>query len=303
MPLDQLAASLENDPVRVHTAASIIPPNNLRLPDAITIKHGPTRLLSRFVLEGDMAARRAGLRLRLRHDFDELVYLNRQHVSQGNWFRLVDSYNPNYTELGPENAFWIAGEDEHGEIAATWAARVFSWPEATLAERAGDMFYGRATDQSCIVTAPAAKLITGVVLCGGAAWVRPDFRGRQLSQLVPRIGKAYAFGRWPTDWSICYVSRILVEKGVAAGYGQKNFSYSIFYPKSPWGDLEVVLAYTTADDSYADLANFMETDLSSSGGRPAGIPAAGASAVPRILEHMVTNTSSDGVRHGSIRRS
>ena len=56
--------------------ASIVPENNLRLPDALTIKHGPARLLSRFVLEGDKAARRMGLKLRLRHDFDELVYLN-----------------------------------------------------------------------------------------------------------------------------------------------------------------------------------------------------------------------------------
>jgi len=297
MPLDHPTTLSEIDlTARMQPIPNIVPENNLRLPDAITIKHGPTRLLSRFVLEGDKAARRAGLRLRLRHDFDELVYLNRQHVSQGNWFRLVDSYNPNYTDLTPENAFWIAGEDENGEIAATWAARVFDWPDASLAERAGDMFYGRETDAPCVVTAPAASLITGVVLCGGAAWVRPDFRGRQLSQLVPRIGKAYAFGRWPTDWSICYVSRILVEKGVAAGYGQKNFSYSIFYPKSPWGDLEVVLAYTTAADSYADLANFMESELTSE-------RSGSASPVPRILEHIVTNTSSDGVLHGSNSRS
>ena len=34
---------------------NIVPDNNLRLPDALTIKHGPTRLLSTFVLEGDKA--------------------------------------------------------------------------------------------------------------------------------------------------------------------------------------------------------------------------------------------------------
>jgi hypothetical protein len=221
--------------------------------------------------------------------------LNKQHVSQGNWFRLVDSYNPEYTQIGPDNAFWIAGEDDAGEIAVTWAARVFTWPDTTLAEKAGEMFYGRETDRSCIVTAPAAKMITGVVLCGGAAWVRPDLRGHRLSQLVPRIGKAYAFGRWPTDWSICYVSRMLIDKGVAAGYGQKNFSYSIFYPSSPWGDLEVVLAYTSAEDSYADLAKFLETELSTGrDGIIGGLPLSAA-----ILEQRVTKTSSDDVFHGN----
>jgi hypothetical protein len=31
---------------------NIVPENNLRLPDALTIKYGPAPLLARFVLEG-----------------------------------------------------------------------------------------------------------------------------------------------------------------------------------------------------------------------------------------------------------
>ena len=46
---------------------NIVPENNLRLPDALTVKYGPAPLLSRFVLEGDKAAREKGVRLRLRH--------------------------------------------------------------------------------------------------------------------------------------------------------------------------------------------------------------------------------------------
>jgi hypothetical protein len=66
---------------------NIVPENNLRLLDALIVKHGPTRLLSRFVLEGDKAARQMGLRLRLRHDFGELLYLNEREVAHGNWFK------------------------------------------------------------------------------------------------------------------------------------------------------------------------------------------------------------------------
>src|SRR5262244_4324875 len=72
------------------TYPNIVPENNLRLPDALTIKHGPAPLLSRFVLEGDKAARRMGLRLRLRYDFGELLYLNQREVAHGNWFKLVN---------------------------------------------------------------------------------------------------------------------------------------------------------------------------------------------------------------------
>jgi hypothetical protein len=270
---------------------NIVPPNNLRLPDALTIKHGPTPLLARFVLEGDKAARDVGLHLRLRHDFDELAYLNRQNVPRGNWFRLVNAFNPEYADLSPANSFWISGEDDGGDVVTSWAARVYYWPDTNLEEQARVFFYERDEGQPCIVTAPAAKMITGVVLSGGAAWVRPDYRGRQLSQLVPRIGKAYAYSRWPVDWSICYVSRILIEKGVGAGYGQKNFSYSIFYPGSPWGELEVVLAYTAIADAYDDLADFMATTLLGGG--------VAAAAVSTTVDHPVTKTSLEEVFHGS----
>src|SRR5579864_7724998 len=120
---------------------SIIPENNLRLPDALTVKHGPARLLSRFVLEGDKAARGMGLKLRLRHDFDELLYVNKEYTQRGLWYRLPNTFSTEYADLSPENAYWISGEDEHGEIVATQAGRVFYWPDTTLADEAPRLFY------------------------------------------------------------------------------------------------------------------------------------------------------------------
>jgi hypothetical protein len=284
MPLDFMNTVPQN----------IIPENNLRLPDALTIKHGPARLLSRFVLEGDKAARRMGLRLRLRHDFDELLFLNRYQAARGNWYKLPLTFDPECAGMTPENAFWISGEDDHGEIAVTWAGRIYDWPNTRLADEARTVFYGKDEGQPCIVTAPAAAAVTGVAIFGGASWVRPDYRGQQLYRLIPRIAKAYAFARWPIDWSFCYVTRALVDKGLAAGYGQKNLSYSILYPQSPWGDVEFALAYTSAADTYAEFASFMENELLP--GKATGFNGA---ALPMMAEHKVTKTSSDGVLHGN----
>lgn len=64
-----------------------------------------------FVLEGDKAARQMGIRLRLRHDFGELLYANKQQITLGNWYRLADYFNPEYTDLLPENSYWISGEN------------------------------------------------------------------------------------------------------------------------------------------------------------------------------------------------
>ena len=274
---------------------SIIPENNLRLPDAITIVHGPRGLLARFILAGDRAARRIGLHLRVRHDFDALLALNRYEAARGNWYPVIDMFNHERVALTPENAFWVSGENANGEIVVTWGARIFDWRNTSLAEQACAMFYGEDRGQPCVVTAEAASRVSGVVVCGVASWVRPDYRRQHLSRLIPRIGKAYACARWPIDWSFCYVTRKHVEQGLAASYGQRNVSHSISYPGTPW--LDIVLAYSTAAEVYEDMANFLTTELSDESSSQAR--SGGEAAAPTSFEHIVTKTSSDGVFHGN----
>lgn len=274
---------------------NIVPENDLRLPDALTIKHGPARLLSSFVLEGDKAARAMGIRLRLRHDFEELLYINKQEVARGTWFRLIDMFHPERTDLSAENSYWISGVDDAGEIVVTQAGRVFYWPETTLEEEARLMFYGgQDNGQRCMITATDAKRIGGVVFYGGSVWVRPDYRRRHLSRLLPRLGRAYAAARWPLAWGISFVAPALVENGVSAGYGYKHESYSIFFPQSAWGDLEVVLASLSVDEAYEDLTEFLNGELArpETGLRP-------AASLPSPIDRSVTNTSRVEVFQGS----
>lgn len=273
---------------------NIVPQNNLRLPDALTIKHGPARLLARFVLEGDKAARALGLRLRLRTDFDELVYVNKHQVGAGTWFPLVNMFDPAYCELKPENSYWICGENDAGEVVVTQAGRIFHWPDTNLAREARMMFYGgRELGQRCEVTAAAAQQISGGVFCAGSHWIHPDFRGHHLSELTARLGRAYAAARWPIDWAIALITPTLVHKGVASGYGYRHTSRSIFFPKSYLGDLELVIAYLSAEETYDDIANFLTDQLST-----AFVDEAFAVS-PRPFDHSVTRISSDEVFQGS----
>jgi GNAT superfamily N-acetyltransferase len=276
---------------------NIVPENNLRLPDALAIKHGPAPLLARFVVEADKAAREAGLRLRLRHDFAELNRINQQEVKSGNWYPLINMFNPERADIMPENAFWLSGENELGEIVTTFATRIYYWPDTNLEEQAVAMLYGRDEGQRCIITADAAKLISGVVMSSGAAWVRPDYRRRGLSQLLPRIAKAYAVSRWPVDWTFGFVTRVLVEKGVASSsYGTGRYSYSVWFPDLPFGEL--VVAYTAAREVYEDLAKYLTTALSGSRDEKFA-----SSTLPSGIAHELTKISSDGVFHGNSSRS
>jgi hypothetical protein len=281
------------------TYPNIVPENNLRLPDALTIKHGRAPLLSRFVLEGDKAARRLGIRLRLRYDFDSLLQLNKRMVARGLWYPLMRMFNHEHRDLAPENSYWISGENEDGEIVATHAGRVHYWPASTLETEVDGMLYGEDIEsQRCVVTAPDAKKITGVVVYGGSAWVRPDFRGNRLSQLLPRIGRAYALARWPVDWGISIVAPVLVEKGVAAGYGYKHASRSIFFPGAPTGSVENVLVSVSATEAYDDFAEILLTEFSGSAKAKSRPFSSGS-----LLDNIDTKTSSEGVFHGSNNRS
>lgn len=279
---------------------NIVPENNLRLPDAVTIVHGPQRLLARFILMGDRAARQAGLHLRLRHDFDSLMLLNRYEVARGNWYPILDMYNPERVDMTPDNAFWISGENENGEIVATYGVRLFDLRGTNLAEQARTVFYGSDRGQPCVVTCEAAHRISGMVTMGGVNWVRPDYRGHRLSALIPRIGKSYACGRWPVDWAFGYIARRHIGSVMPAVWGHAHVEAGFSYPGTPYDDIGI--AYSNITEVYEDIANFLITGLSDESSsqlvadfRTMGVPAA--------FEHNVTSTSSEGVFQGSSSRS
>jgi len=278
--------------------ANIVPENNLRLPDALTIKYGPAPLLARFVLEGDKFFRERGVRLQLRHDFDELVYLNKALTASGAWYDLLRLFSSEYADLTPDNAYWISGEDEHGEIVLTQAGRVFHWPDTTFADEARLMFYGgRDIGQRCIVTSEIARQISGWVFNGGALWIRPDFRRKGFPSVIGRLGRAYSAARWPLDWATCYVNaKLFARGGVAESYGYPHVDRSIFFPGSPIGELETVLLYMQPDEIYNDLGKFLSSELSP---QEANWADAKFAASASLRGETVTRISSEAVLQGS----
>lgn len=280
---------------------SIVPPNNLRLPDALTVKYGPAPLLARFVLEGDKAVRGMGIRLRLRHDFDELVDINKRLVADGLWYPLINMFDPEYTELRPEHAYWLSGEDEHGNIVLTWAARVFYWPDSTLADHIGIMLCEKRDRARSAVLTPEAEAglrnIGGVVFWGGSYWIHPAYRHRRLSPLVGRLGRAFAISRWPVDWVMCLVERKTLEAGYVGGYGYRRVVGGIRFPGSQFKD-EVLAVYLSANEAYEDMSEFMEAELADSEYDGSWAFVSGNRRLQTVIK-----TSSEEVLHGSTSRS
>ena len=82
----------------------------------------------------------------------------------------------------------------------------------------------------CKLDAPAAEGITGCMVYSGALWVHPEFRGHRLAEILPRMSRAYALGRWNTDYTFAFVSDQLLNSPLFRMYGYKSVAkgYSIW---------------------------------------------------------------------------
>jgi hypothetical protein len=234
-----------------------VPADNIRFPDAITIRHGSAPVLSRLFVAADNMAQALGIKLKFRNDFGALMRLNEAEVVKGTWYKMTYVFDYRVsTDLGPANAFWIAAEDRAGEIVATTCGRVYDWKNTTLADEVRLMYYGgRDFGQKCIVTAPLAAKITGCVYYAGGVWVAPAHRGTGLSSLLPHVARAYAASRWPLDCAMNLIDVKVIDK-VPSRYGYSEVSCSVWFPGSPLGDLEDAVCRLTADEIYSDFARF-----------------------------------------------
>jgi hypothetical protein len=234
-----------------------------RLPDQVTLVHGPHAVLGRFLLLADRAARDRGVYLSLEDDFDALLALN--EANRAHWHPIAPSFDPRVSDVGPDNAFWIVGRNEDGEAVLTQVVRHYPLTDSTLADELQTLrFFYRDPARSaqagerCEVNTPDAARIRGSVVYSGGTWFRPDYRGLGLASIVPRMGRAIALSRWNTDFAFSLVLRRLVEKQIPRRYGFRHVEYAVDWRGSTAGEhLEFALIWIAQDDFVFDLETTM----------------------------------------------
>lgn len=232
--------------------------NDLRLPDAVTVRGGPVQEIATFLLLVDNIARERGVHLRVRTDFEELATLNRREVEQGNWYPMLPIFNPDCAQLDASNAYWISGTNDAGETVVAQAGRIFDWHGTTLADRVGTLFYhGQDNHPPVVVNCPPAHGVTGTVCFSGSTWFRPDYRRLGLSRILPRISRVFAYSNFETDWTMSLVPRGLVEMNIASAYGYTDIEFGIEAPGHPNGDLDMALVRMPSQELLSDLRRFV----------------------------------------------
>lgn len=226
--------------VELSTTSSRISSNRAFV-DHLVTDHGPSELLGPFFLEADATARRAGVLLTI-GDFSELVALN--NGNRDNWGPLIPLFDPANGPLHEDRAFCLIGRNAAGEAVAAHAVRLFHWIGTSFTEEAESLrlFYADAAvrkypQETCIVTAPSAREVTGHVAYSGAAWVRPDYRGRSLALILPRLAKAYAFTRWRPDFIVSWMTEATYKRGLIAHVGYTTVDWDVQMRNSFVGNL------------------------------------------------------------------
>jgi hypothetical protein len=233
-----------------------------RLPDQITIQYGPPGLLGRFFLKADTAARERGVTLSVA-PLEELMEVNR--ANKATWFSLVSTFDPEVGGATKDTGFCILGRNAQGDVVATQAARYFDWTDTNLKAECeslrlwyADPQRSARPDEVSRIASPSAPMLGGRVLFTGGAWYRPDFRGRLLSMIMPRLGRTLALTKWNIDYALGMMTDKVVAGGMAERCGYKRIEPGLEMWNSPMSPYtKGVLVWMPASELLDDLDRFL----------------------------------------------
>jgi hypothetical protein len=111
-------------------------------------------------------------------------------------------------------------------------------------------------------------MISGRVAFSGGGWYRPDYRGKGLGRIIPRISRAYACTHWDTDFTISMMDMAVVKGGFADRTGYTNVEAdAVRFSVSPTGAVHGALVWMETKQLLADL-----DAISTFGGEQASSP-------------------------------
>lgn len=228
---------------------------------ALKLDHGPISRLGHFFLKADNAARDRGISLAFGTP-DEFAQVNEQN--RDSWRPLIPIFDPQTGGFSADNGFCILGRNQQGVVVATQAARFYLLGDKTFCDAATDLslYYAdaaaaRARGESCHVTSQATRNIRGRVVFSGGGWYHPDYRGRLLSCILPRVSRAYAFSRWNSDFTVSMMAEGVITGGMAERCGYTNVDWDVSIRNFSVGDLRLAFVWMDTTQMLADLESFL----------------------------------------------
>ena len=139
-------------------------------------------------------------------------------------------FDPQFSDISPDEGLWMTGHDSAGEIMHTQAIRLVDLEGRTFGDhlqtRLGDYRpHGNKLDvnRSKFLLTPSASAIAGRVFYHGELWIKggpAGYRGGCLAAILMRMFLAKAVMLWEPDFIVGLMKPIVICKGMAsrAGY-------------------------------------------------------------------------------------
>jgi hypothetical protein len=227
----------------------------------LRIDFGPPEQLGRFFVAADLACRSRGVDVEI-GSMQEMLAVN--DANSDSWRPLVSAFDPrNWPD--DNNAFCVLGRNMHGEVVAAHAARYYDWTNGETFYSEGTslrMFYPnpesmKRVGEELTISAPESYKITGRVVYSGAAWVRPDYRGRRISSVFPKICKAIAYTKYNPDVICSVMNRDVHSKGFAPRFDYPNVNWDVHWINGSMGSHRYAIVWMTGADIIQTVAHYL----------------------------------------------
>jgi hypothetical protein len=233
--------------------------------NTVKINHGPARVLGRFFLAAEKTIHDLGIELTLGRLADIAAVQAGQKAS---WALFPPMLDVRLSPIPEDMSYALIGHDNRGEIVCAQGGRIYDTGTRSLADIAADQsfFYSdnrqpQPGQPTISLTAPAASHITGRFVYSGALWVRPDFRGRRLAGLLPRISRAIALAHWNTAHTIALISDQIARTPLFQLYGYSKVEPMFRIKGLMADDMVGSLMWMDADELVQDLTRVLAAPL------------------------------------------
>ncbi|MEL6452445.1 MAG: hypothetical protein AAFQ19_14405 [Pseudomonadota bacterium] len=198
-----------------------------------------------------------GIRLTIGSDFTEYSEIVAEERPMQ---KLGAPFDPTIHNLTKDNAFWMIGRNEDGELIHTQAARRINLGNRSLSSYLLRQFRsfppplpGVDLTRSRFRATPGMHRISGTVAYHGEFWVAPEkgkYRGVGLAPVFGRTGMLEMLQRWDADWLYGFILNVVAYKGFGARIGYLHLEPSALKWVVDGRDapIDTFLAYNSRED-------------------------------------------------------
>lgn len=118
---------------------------------------------------------------------------------------VTTTFDPQFSYVHPGNCYWLSLRDSRDNVAGCICFRLFLTDDIITLIRSWRLFFDKAPlleiHPLTLVNPSDIPIISGRVGYGGGYWLHPDYRGRGLSRLLPRMNRALGLRHFDVDWA------------------------------------------------------------------------------------------------------